>query len=246
MEIPCMVGLKFPDLFHGFVNLVLYLTIFLWFVRMAFLYNLVYCFHQHFISSVQAQQKKFHHDIFCWRWFAKFRSSKLEDSKGYIWIATDRGVSKFDGYEIKSFGIAEGLLDISILRLTLDSRGRVWMIGRSEIFIMKREGKILPYKFTKTVVDFCQQAVPIDFQIDSNGTFYVSFTYSGVLAIDSSGHTKRIISYHDVTQQTRYLDLYEISPGKLMKSVSNFRPFHGRISYAIHTTMFLTLLISAH
>ncbi|HNP48111.1 MAG TPA: histidine kinase [Bacteroidia bacterium] len=180
-----------------------------------------------FISSVQAQQKEIPS-----RHFSAddgLPSSEVhkivEDSKGYIWIATDRGVSKFDGYEIKSFGIAEGLLDISILRLTLDSRGRVWMIGRSGNIYYEEEGKILPYKFTKTVVDFCQQAVPIDFQIDSNGTFYVSFTYSGVLAIDSSGHTKRIISYHDVTQQTRYLDLYEISPGKLMKSVSNFSTF---------------------
>ena len=89
------------------------------------------------------------------------------------------------------------------------------MIGRSGNIYYEEE-KILPYKFHKNRCRFfVSRAVPIDFQIDSNGTFYVSFTYSGVLAIDSSGHTKRIISYHDVTQQTRYLDLYEISPREI-------------------------------
>ena len=65
-----------PDLFHRFVNLVLYLTIFLWFVRMAFCITRLIVFINIFISSVQAQQKKFHRHFSADDGLPKFRSSQ--------------------------------------------------------------------------------------------------------------------------------------------------------------------------
>ena len=35
--------------------------------------------------------------------------SFAQDSKGYIWLGSVRGVTRFDGYEFKNFGLAEGL-----------------------------------------------------------------------------------------------------------------------------------------
>jgi ligand-binding sensor domain-containing protein len=39
-----------------------------------------------------------------------------KDGKGYLWFATDKGISKFDGQYFKNFTVAEGLGDAEIFK----------------------------------------------------------------------------------------------------------------------------------
>ena len=50
----------------------------------------------------------------------------IQDSKGYIWFATDGGVSRFDGTRFKTYTTKEGLCDNTILNLYEDHKGRIW------------------------------------------------------------------------------------------------------------------------
>ncbi len=50
-----------------------------------------------------------------------------QDDRGYIWIATDAGVSRFDGYEFKNYTIEDGLPDNEIINFFKDSRDRIWL-----------------------------------------------------------------------------------------------------------------------
>src|ERR1039457_5092435 len=43
------------------------------------------------------------------------------DSRGFVWFSTPEGVSRFDGYHIVNFGLAEGLPQTSVHAL-LESR----------------------------------------------------------------------------------------------------------------------------
>lgn len=52
----------------------------------------------------------------------------MQDSKGFMWFATDQGVSRFDGANFESFTTDDGLPDNEIFRLSEDSMGRVWGI----------------------------------------------------------------------------------------------------------------------
>ena len=52
----------------------------------------------------------------------------MQDSKGYIWIATQNGVSRFDGYEFENFTETEGLPGNEVFRIHEDSRGRIWFL----------------------------------------------------------------------------------------------------------------------
>ncbi|HLP20834.1 MAG TPA: histidine kinase [Chitinophagales bacterium] len=54
-----------------------------------------------------------------------------QDRKGYIWIATDMGVSRFDGYSFKNFTTADGLVDNTIFNFYEDPIGRLWFISFS-------------------------------------------------------------------------------------------------------------------
>src|SRR6185312_15796718 len=53
--------------------------------------------------------------------------SITQDRDGFIWVATEAGVSRFDGVHFRTFTSEDGLNDIEALQLFADSRGRVWM-----------------------------------------------------------------------------------------------------------------------
>lgn len=50
----------------------------------------------------------------------------IQDSKGYIWFSTDRGLAKFNGYEFTTLTVADGLPDNTVFALNEDYRKRIW------------------------------------------------------------------------------------------------------------------------
>lgn len=52
----------------------------------------------------------------------------VQDKEGFMWFATETGVSRFDGTQFKNFTTADGLPDNEIVRLYTDKKGRVWML----------------------------------------------------------------------------------------------------------------------
>ncbi len=50
----------------------------------------------------------------------------IQDKKGYMWFATQVGISRFDGYTFRNYGIADGLPINEIESIIEDSKGRMW------------------------------------------------------------------------------------------------------------------------
>lgn len=50
----------------------------------------------------------------------------IQDKKGYLWFATDFGVSRYDGSSFKNFSTNEGITDNEVLSIFEDSKGRLW------------------------------------------------------------------------------------------------------------------------
>ena len=53
----------------------------------------------------------------------------IQDSKGYIWFATDNGVSRFNGYEFKNFTTSDGLITNTVFNIYEDYKGRIWFLS---------------------------------------------------------------------------------------------------------------------
>ena len=51
----------------------------------------------------------------------------VQDENGFIWFATDYGISKFDGITFKNFTVTDGLPGNEILAFYKDSKNRIWM-----------------------------------------------------------------------------------------------------------------------
>jgi ligand-binding sensor domain-containing protein/anti-sigma regulatory factor (Ser/Thr protein kinase) len=49
------------------------------------------------------------------------------DNHGFLWIATDNGVAKFDGKIFKTYSTAQGLPDNEITDIFIDSNHRIWV-----------------------------------------------------------------------------------------------------------------------
>jgi sensor histidine kinase YesM len=60
--------------------------------------------------------------------------SVLKDKSGYVWIATDGGVCRFDGQNFSTYTTKEGLGENTILELKEDKHGRIWCRGYSGTF----------------------------------------------------------------------------------------------------------------
>lgn len=56
----------------------------------------------------------------------------MQDSKGYMWFATDAGVCRYDGYTFRSFTSEHGLPDNTIFDLYEDKKGRIWFWGMAK------------------------------------------------------------------------------------------------------------------
>jgi ligand-binding sensor domain-containing protein/signal transduction histidine kinase len=66
----------------------------------------------------------------------------VEDKDGFLWFATETGVSRFDGTHFKNFTKQDGLPDNEILKLFVDSKGRVWMMPFRNTICYYWKGKI--------------------------------------------------------------------------------------------------------
>jgi ligand-binding sensor domain-containing protein len=52
--------------------------------------------------------------------------SVFQDSKGYIWLSSDVGVSRFDGQSFVHFNTSHGLPDNEVFNMLEDTAGRIW------------------------------------------------------------------------------------------------------------------------
>jgi len=125
----------------------------------------------------------------------------LQDSLGYIWIATDRGLVKYDGYIFKSYGTNEGLNDISCINLIKDPFDNIWILTLSgQVYMYNYElDSCILYKYQESIDENITTTKVIDFAIDSSVMVLV-LDGIGFLQIDGAGNTKlqRSKIVHDI------------------------------------------------
>jgi ligand-binding sensor domain-containing protein len=67
------------------------------------------------------------------------------DRKGYLWICTDKGISKFDGSNFKTYTSLDGLKDNVFFKITHDYKDRIWLWSFNQNYNYISEGKIYTF-----------------------------------------------------------------------------------------------------
>ncbi len=70
----------------------------------------------------------------------------IQDSKGYLWVFTERGISKFDGYEFQNFTVKDSLPTNDIWHMEEDEHGRIWCYGFSDKLVYIKDDRIRQVK----------------------------------------------------------------------------------------------------
>lgn len=117
----------------------------------------------------------------------------LQDKKGYLWFSSDRGVSRFNGYEFENFTTKEGLLNNVVFKMHEDHKGRIWFINMNGELTYFLNEKIHPYRYNNLVKKILPQSkITYSFHIDSSSNIYIGTAGAGLFKISTKGVVKRI------------------------------------------------------
>lgn len=113
-----------------------------------------------------------------------------QDTDGFIWFATEAGLSRFDGKNFKNYTVDDGLPDNEVLRLFADSRGRIWICTFKNALAYYLKGSLQSPTNNKMLRQIQPISSITDIVEDKNGNIGIS---DGIIAYeirpDDSVHT---------------------------------------------------------
>lgn len=137
----------------------------------------------------------------------------LQDRKGYIWIATDAGVSRFDGKIFETFSINDGLPDNQILQLKEDQNGRIWFLALNGQLSYFHNGKIYNENNNNLLKLLKFNGVIVSFFQDSKGRIWLGTNKNVLIKWDGKSVRKYISA--DLDCQFINTFVHEDAAGKI-------------------------------
>ncbi|MFK7774335.1 MAG: two-component regulator propeller domain-containing protein [Saprospiraceae bacterium] len=101
------------------------------------------------LNTVQLWAQPFHYEIFDTQdgMLSSEITTLYQDKKGYLWIGTVVGLSRYDGYSFTNFTIADGLTSSFVRGIQEDKSGTLWVATHSGIsFWNGQEFQAINYK----------------------------------------------------------------------------------------------------
>ena len=112
----------------------------------------------------------------------------FEDRQGFMWIATDHGLYRYDGENLELYNVLSPNRNI-LYTMKEDSRGRIWVGGYNYngfgIIVIDTKGGIINH--LTEAQGLCNNNV-VRMQSDNEGRIWIS-TFDGVNIIDENTHT---------------------------------------------------------
>ena len=114
----------------------------------------------------------------------------FQDSKGYIWLATNIGVSRYDGQKFVNFDKQDGLPENTVFEIYEDAIGRVWFVSFPCQLSFYIDDSIHPYKNNSKLNTLAGGGlIPVkgSFCVNRDGSVFISFLSKGLYKIDNEG-----------------------------------------------------------
>ncbi len=109
----------------------------------------------------------------------------MQDSRGFMWFSTDHGVSRYDGYQFKTYTTAEGLADNTIFECIEDYKGRIWFRSFSGKLSYYYHDTIFRLKENEKLINMIHQSHVTSLLVDSTDNLYVATQLlQGIIKID--------------------------------------------------------------
>ncbi|HET6227406.1 MAG TPA: two-component regulator propeller domain-containing protein [Bacteroidia bacterium] len=157
----------------------------------------------------------------------------LQDTEGYIWMATDAGVCKYDGTNLTTYTTENGLPENVVLSMLMDAKGRIWFNTLSGFFFYYEKGHFITIAgnaqlkkltthfsssfleanphFKKAVMPF----VPREYFVGENDTLIIPYL-TGFIKIPPKDNYRQLI--HQYLKSSSELDMQAIIQNKINPS----------------------------
>ena len=119
----------------------------------------------------------------------------VQDKEGYLWFATETGVSRFDGKNFVNFTVEQGLPSNEILKMFVDSKGRVWMMPFANELCYYYRGKIFNSRNDSLLKKISINTIILNIVEDGNNNLIFAEARSNLIGLSATNkiyHFKRI------------------------------------------------------
>ncbi|MBC7775117.1 MAG: histidine kinase [Phycisphaerae bacterium] len=115
----------------------------------------------------------------------------LQDSKGYIWAATNQGVCRFNGYEFEQFPdtLYSNFNAVFGKSMTLDESGRLWFVNINwRVYYVENE-RVIPWKYNPQLKPFNKDGNILNgILVKGRGEeVWFGTSHSGIIHADQNG-----------------------------------------------------------
>lgn len=121
-----------------------------------------------------------------------------QDKLGYIWFATDKGLSRYNGYEFENFTIEDGLPGNTIFDFYPQKNGEIWCYEyHSQKFFYFNENfdGFKSYKYNDVLKAKIKTKTILKNVVIDDGTLYTGgYGLSGLITIDRNGNVEHLFS----------------------------------------------------
>ncbi len=121
----------------------------------------------------------------------------LEDHQGYLWIATDHGLCRYDGYTFRIFTTEDGLTDNTVFDLLEDEAGRIWTTTYAGGISYCVNERCYPHPSNAKIIELLGTNYPDGISFLSDGTMRLTSSLSRVLEprvieVDTKGNVRLV------------------------------------------------------
>lgn len=110
-----------------------------------------------------------------------------QDSKGYMWFATNNGVSRFNGYGFENFSMKDGLPDNTVFEIYEDKKGRIWFVTLTNKLFYYEGGQMHVYRYNYIIDGIKGDHVKTSFCVSENGSVFLGLYKYGIIEITEQG-----------------------------------------------------------
>ena len=140
----------------------------------------------------------------------------FQDREGYIWFATETGVSRYDGSKYVNYTAENGLSANEILKIFEDSKGRVWFLtysGRPSYFL---GGKFFNVHNDSLVKNLCFGSLFTTMMEDRAGNLWLASNSAGIVKVDQNNKVTQVNKNYRSAN-----GLWEDRKGTIMTTIGN-------------------------
>ena len=117
----------------------------------------------------------------------------FQDKEGFIWIGTDNGVARFDGYEFVVYDKDDGLDDMVVFTFHEDVNGRLWASTYSGMVFYFDNGRFYPYVYNDITTELKKTSFIVklvDITKENNMIFLLES--KGIVSINPNGELRSL------------------------------------------------------